>query len=159
MNIEETTFGPKTYLAIKKSISTDQIGDKTMYDEAGKKLGAYISQNDVLVTGPWSVIYFTWDEENKKTDIAIGFPVDGPQNVAGSEFSMVDIEKTKATVAVHMGSYDNLSKVHGELMEHAAEKGLKGEGLPVIAVEEYEVGPMSGQPEESWKTNVYHFHK
>ena len=45
MEIQEPTFGPKQYLAVKKTIATSQITDTAMYEKAIKKLGGYLAQN------------------------------------------------------------------------------------------------------------------
>ena len=65
MSIVETTFGPKRYLVLRKSIPTSQISDKQMYDEAGKKLSSYLQKSKLTPSGGWSVLYFSWDEKNE----------------------------------------------------------------------------------------------
>ncbi len=160
MTIQETTFGPKTYLALKKSISTDQISDKQMYDEAGIKLGAYIEAKDLKIVGPWTVLYFTWDQENKTTDIAIAFPVAEIGEVNDIELSIVEVPELKAAKETLSGSYEGLPAVHESLMAYSNEHGHneKVENSPVIAAEEYVVNAMQDPNPENWKTEVYYFH-
>ncbi len=157
--IKETTFGPKQYLVLRKSISTDQISDKQMYDDAGKKLGGFVAEKAINISGPWSVLYFKWDEANKETDIGIGFPIDGDVEVNDSEFSIIDIPEINASLNILIGSYEGLKKAHGELMEYTKEKGFQKGNSEVMAVEEYEIGPMSENvKEEDYKTNIYYLH-
>src|SRR6185369_7529342 len=104
-SIKETTFGPKTYLTLRKSITTDQITDKQMYDEAGKKLGMYMREHGMKPVGPWSVLYFFWDEVNKKADIGIAFPVHEPGVVSDPELSVVTIPESKVAMDTLKGAY------------------------------------------------------
>lgn len=158
MTITETTFGPRKYLALKKSISTSQISDKGMYDEAGKKLGEYMERNGIVPTGPWSVMYFTWDEAAKTTDMAIAFPVGEVSEVYDPEFSLIEILESKAALLVLEGSYEGLSDAHQKLVGYTEEKGYSDQGLTAIAVEEYVVGPMNDPAPANWKTNIYYIH-
>lgn len=158
MAIKETTFIKKSYLALKKSISIDKISDKQMYDEAGKKLGAYLQQNNLKPTGPWSVIYFTWDQENRKTDLAIAFPIDGLESVNDSEFSVVEIPESPAVMDTLKGSYEGLGNVHHALNVYMADHKLEMGNTP-MAVEEYAVDPMTESNPENWVTNIYYLHK
>ncbi len=158
MPIQETTFTPKRYLTLKKSISTSQISDKQMYDEAGKKLHTYLQKNNLSISGPWSVLYFSWDEVNKKTDIGIAFPVDGLTTVNDPELSIVDVPESKAAMDVLHGSYEGLGKIHHLLMNYAIKNGYDMSSVPVLAIEEYTVGPMSELSPENWETNIYYLH-
>lgn len=159
MAIIETTFGPKQYLALKKSISTDQVTDKSMYDVAGKKLGAYMQEHNITPIGPWSVIYFTWNEEEKKTDLAIAFPVSGLTEVNDPELSIVEIPQLNAAMDTLIGGYKNLGDFHMTLAQHVQQSGNFDNTLSVFALEEYEIGPMQNPDPTEWRTNVYHMHK
>ena len=158
MDIQETTFGPKKYLTLKKSISTDQVTDKAMYDQAGKKLGEYMGKNGIKPVGAWSVIYFTWDEANKKTDIGIAFPVAGVEAVNDPELSLVDVPQSQASMAVLKGDYSGLGATHEGLMKYTREKNFVTQNVPVMAIEEYLVSPMQDPMPQNWLTNVYYLH-
>ncbi len=158
MPITETTFGPKRYLTIKKPIATEAITDKQMYDDAGKKLGAYIKQNELQISGPWSVLYFIWDEINKKADIGIAFPIDGVHNISDPELSIVDIPPSKAAMDTLHGPYEGLGEVHRSLMKYAKEKGYNAINIPVMAVEEYAIDPTREVNPANWVTNIYYLH-
>lgn len=158
MDIQETSFGPKKYLAVKKSITTEQITDKQMYDEAGKKLREYMGKNAIKPAGAWSVLYFTWDEANKRTDVGIGFPVESITSTNDPELSIVDVPESTAAMAVLKGSYSGLGQTHQALMEYSAEFNPEMKNVPVMAIEEYIVDPMSGQPAQNYLTNIYYLH-
>lgn len=159
MPITEITFGPKKYLTLKKSIAISQVSDKDMYDQAGKKLGGYMAEHGLTPSGAWSVLYFTWDQAAGKTDLGIAFPVDGLEGVEDPGLSMVEIPECKAAMDVLHGSYEGLAAVHKGLMQYTREKEYSGQGLPVMAVEEYVVDPMQEPNPESLVTNIYYLHR
>lgn len=158
MAITETIFGPKKYLTLKKSIATSQVSDKDMYDQAGKKLGGYMQEHGIMPSGPWSVIYFSWDQAAGKTDIGIAFPVDSLESVEDSELSVVEIPECKAAMDVLHGSCEGLAATHRGLMQYVQEKGYDGQGLPAMAVEEYVIDPMRDPNPENLVTNIYYLH-
>lgn len=159
MAITETIFEPKRYLVLKKSIPASQITDKAMYDEAGKKLGAYIHAHGIETAGAWSVLYFTWDEATQHTDIGIAFPVKNVTTVDDPEFTLLDVPSATVAFSIHSGAYEGLGAEHQALMAYCTEKKyIKGD-LPVLAIEEYIVGPAQAPDPANWITNLYYFHK
>jgi effector-binding domain-containing protein len=160
MTITETTFGPKEYLAVKRSIPIADITNKQMYDEAGAKLGAFMQEQGIAPTGPWTVMYFTWDQEAGRTDIGIAFPVSATVNAAAleaNELHIVSVPETNASMIELHGSYDGLGKAHSEMMTYRSEHRQTTD-LSVIGVEEYNVGPMQDTNSENWITTIYYFH-
>jgi effector-binding domain-containing protein len=157
MDIKETTFGPKKYLTLRKSIAISQITDKEMYDEAGSKLGVYMRANELRPSGPWSVLYFSWDEAAKKAEIGIAFPIDGLDSVDDPELSVVEIPESKAVMATLRGPYEGLGKTHQALGRYLSENELETD-LPIMAIEEYIVDPMGEPDPEGWITNIYYLH-
>ncbi len=167
MTITETTFKANRYLALRKIVLISEVTNKDMYDEAGKKLGAYIAQNNLQISGPWTVMYFNWDMENMQSELAIAFPISNFGNGEGGvdntvitdpELSIVEVPESKASLGVMKGSYDALKDTHMALIEYAEAQGNSQGGLPVMALEEYLVGPMQDPNEENWTTNVYYMH-
>ena len=159
MSIQETTLGPRQYLTLRKKIATNAIADTAMYEQAGQHLGAYIQANGVSVAGPWSVLYFVWDEPANKAEIGICFPVEGVAQVNDPQLSLVTLPKTKAVMTALHGPYQGLGNTHQSLMRYIIERKLDNKGLPVLAVEEYIVNPMSEPNPENYVTNVYYLYK
>lgn len=170
MTITETTIEAKKYLVLRKIVPISKVTDKDIYDEAGKKLGAYIAANNLQISGPWSVMYFYWDMEKMETELGIAFPIsnfgngeggaEGSDNtiITDPELSIFELPEAKASLGVMKGSYDALKDTHMALIEYAQEHGNSQGDLPVMALEEYVVGPMQDPKEENWVTNVYYLH-
>lgn len=157
--IQETFFKPARYLVLRKIIPTSQITDKNMYDEAGKKLGAYLEKHHLKPSGPWSVIYFTWDEVSKKTDIGIAFPIKDEIQVDDVELSLIDIPGSKAALGTLRGAYDGLGALHHSLVEYCSNMNYSLNGQPVMAIEEYRVDPIHESNPQKWVTDVYYLHQ
>ncbi len=158
MSIQETTFGPKRYLTLRKSIAISQVSDHALYDEAGKKLGGYLKTHNINPAGPWTVLYFKWDQAAGQAELGISFPVEGIGNVGDPELELVDIAPCKAFTDSLHGPYSGLGDIHRSLMAYAKEKNYDKGGSSVLAVEEYVVDSMSDTHPTHWVTKVYYLH-
>ena len=159
-NIQETFFGPEQYLTVKKSIATSQISDATMYEDAGKIIRNYANAHSITLSEGWCVLYFTWDEEGKYAEIGIGIPMKSDNMATDPSLSIIDmfIPKTKASLAVLHGSYSGLGEIHQALMSYVKKQQFNTTAVPVIAVEEYVIDPMSESNPKNYITNVYYLH-
>lgn len=158
MSIQETTFGPKRYLTLRKSIAISEVSDHAMYDAAGKKLGGYLKTHTIVPAGPWTVLYFKWDQAAGQAELGISFPVEGVDNVDDPELELVDIPTCKAFTDSLHGPYSGLGDIHRSLMTYAKEKNYEKSGLPALAVEEYVIDGMSDPDPTRWVTNIYYLH-
>jgi effector-binding domain-containing protein len=158
MTIQETTFGPRQYLTLRKNISISQVADHAIYEEAGKILGAYMQLHQIKPAGPWTVLYFTWDPVVGQTEIGISFPIDHDiSSIKDSDLELVKIPHTKAVSDIHIGPYENLGITHRALMKYVAEHGLKT-SVPVLAVEEYTVDSVTESDSAKLRTTIYYLH-
>lgn len=158
MTFTETTFPGKKYLALKKSLTFADITNKQMYEEAGQKLGAYITSHGLTPTGPWTVIYFNWNMEANTTDIAISFPIANLESVDDAELSLVELPETKAVMMTLEGSYEGLSDAHMKTAQELTDKGHTYADH-AVAIEEYIVDPMHEPDPTKLRTNIYHLYK
>jgi effector-binding domain-containing protein len=154
MNIVEKTLPERTYLTVKKTIPFTEVTNKQMYDEAGQKLGTYIAEHGVTVTGPWTVLYFTWDLTAKKTSLGIAFPVAEGTKVKDEELSIVHVPEVRVVSGVYEGSYEHIKDAHEALILYLGEEGYSLYQDGVMAFEEYIVGPKEEKNPEQWKTVI-----
>lgn len=80
------------------------IRGTAMYEKAFKKLGGYLAQNKLSLSGRPAVLYFMWDEGNKKAEIGIAVPVTGLKSIDDPELTLVNVPPTKAALAVLLGT-------------------------------------------------------
>jgi effector-binding domain-containing protein len=146
--IQEVEFPEHTYATIRKTIGWDELEQfgKESFDSLGKAAGTRI-------TGTPTGIFYTWDQENKKTDAAAGFPVSGSDPVKGA--TMVTIPASQAYFIEHKGTFISSEKVHRALERHMAANG-KTENM---VIEEYIVGREQEPDSSKWVTNIYYILK
>ena len=72
--------------------------------------------------------YMNASADFSQFDIEWGFPVSEPLPVSG-EFYMSQTYEGKAIVATHKGSYNDIEKVYGAIMEYAKENSLGSTGV------------------------------
>ncbi len=153
MEIEQINFGPKTYLGIKKVMTFDEMRDGKNYEYALGKAMAYLGEKQMQPVGVPTSIYFTWDEENQKTEMGIAIPVEGLTEVDDVELELMTIEESKAIKAVHVGEYMKLKDAHEALMKYSQENSLE---FDKYAIEEYMSDPVKEPDQSKWVTNVYY---
>lgn len=154
MEIQKINFGPKKYLAWKKSIKIADLTDRTMYDQGYGKLFGYIGANQVEVVGAGTMLYFKWDEAAGETDIALAMPVNNLGPVNDEELSMVEVPESKALMGELKGSYEGLKALHGEIMAKIREEKLEN----WLAIEEYVTDPSKTKTEDLI-TRVYYLYR
>jgi effector-binding domain-containing protein len=153
MQVEQITFGPQKYIGLKTTVTFDELKEKNTYESAYGKIMAYFQAINIQPVGAPVTIYFSWDEENKKTDIGIGFPVNDLDLVEDDDLELITVEESKATKTVHVGDYMKLKDTHAGMMEWLKENSLES-GSYVI--EEYQTSPDSEPDMEKWMTNIYY---
>lgn len=151
-------FG-STYYVVRKEINWDEM--KEFYPAAFEKSYGYMEQNCVNPAGPAVGLYYTWDEENKRTDVAAGFP----SNVAVDTASAIDTLRINGTNMivysnrieyVHVGDYEKTGSGH-----EAIEKYLNKKNVEVLepVLEVYRIGPDLNPDPAEWQTDIVYYYR
>lgn len=156
MEITQTSFGPRHYLAVKQSVAIKDIANKDIYDLAYARLFGYLGQRGVAATGPGAILYLDWNEGAGRAEIAIALPVAGLEESGDPDIAILDIPVTPAVMGVLHGSYDGLKAAHDAIHAYLKEKGLDYTGF---AIEEYVVDPMTVKDQGELATNIYYLAK
>lgn len=143
----------QTYLAIRKTISWDEIGD--FFGTNMPALGAELGNRQLQPVGPPSGIYWSWDEENQITDMAVAMPVSG--DVQGDDkFSVINLPASNVLMADYFGAYEEMEPVHMALDQYVKENNLEhGE----VVLEEYITDPGMEPDTAKWHTRVIYYLK
>lgn len=160
MDIKEITFPATTYAAIKKEVSFDQLKDKELYGEMFSNIFAFTGLTGLELTGAPSTIYFTWDEENKKTDLAGALPISNDISSVDANqdgIEVVKLEGGKAAMAEHWGPYEKLEETHKAMWDYIGGRDDIDYGEAVV--EEYVTDPGQEPDETKWLTKVYYILK
>jgi effector-binding domain-containing protein len=155
MEITETTFGPRTYLFVRKAPAISEIANKELYDSAFNKLSEYGRAHNLPPHGPGAVLYFSWNVAENKAEIGIGYPVAEETALEDAELELLAIPQLPAVQGVLRGSYSGLAAAHGELNAYLAAHGLAQGSAPLFAIEEYTAMSVN---EAELVTTISYFH-
>lgn len=151
--IEEGTVDAKTYLAIRKTVGWDEIGN--MFQIGMPALGAELEKQKLQMVGAPSGIYWSWDEENKQTDMAVAMPIAAQAN-GGGEMSVITLPASNVIMSDYYGSYEEMEPIYTAMdmyvKQHMLEQGE-------VVVEEYLTDPMSEPDTAKWHTRVIFYIK
>ena len=149
--INEVTSEPKTYIGIKKTLTFKQL--TPFFMENYPKLYADIQKEGLQPSGPPSGLYYTFDENTMKTEVAAAAPVMGLKSKPGS-WQTFTIKGGKALEVDYHGSYNDLGAAHNQIKAHIIDKKMKF--IPPV-VEEYVTDPGTEKDTSKWLTKIYYF--
>ncbi|MCD8529232.1 MAG: SRPBCC family protein [Chitinophagales bacterium] len=148
--IKTENYSGKTFIGIKEE--TDITGISTFYATNFEKIMA----TGIKMEGGYpSGIYYTWDMENMKTNLAAAIPVaSNTQAPVGTE--KITLPAGKVLVYDYYGDYENMMKAHEEIEIYMTQNNIEYKG-PVL--EEYITDPMEEKDPSKWLTKIYYFVK
>jgi len=152
--IRETTFGPKSYLIVRREVKMENISDKDLWEKAYEKTYGYAKEHNIKIVGAGSAIYYSWDMEKGVTGMGIGFPVEGNPESKDEDISIYRVKESKAIAALHRGAYEKLKETHGEVMQYMTKQGFD----TTLTIEEYTVSSMEKPDQKDWETNIFYLH-
>jgi len=147
-NVEKVKWSAKTYVAIQKEIPMAQLSD--FYMQNFPTLWSTVTQKGAKPLGAPSGIYYKWDEENMRTDVAAALPVNRPVG----DFKVIKLPSGTAYAVDYFGPYEQMLYPHMAFDKFFKEKGLKM-GFPVV--EEYLTDPSKESDSSKWHTKIYYF--
>lgn len=151
VEVSTVTLEPMTFVGYRAEVAIDDM--QSAYDEA--KIGS-MYEAIMMVTqevGPMATLYYVWDEENNRTEMAVAVQVPAGTEVPGFEtFETTEMMAAKAT---HTGTYDNIGETHEAMMGYVAENGY-GWDETNPSMEVYTVGMGDTENEDDLVTEIYH---
>lgn len=144
MSVTLIDFTEHHYVAIREEI--DITGIETFF---GTNFGK-IMESGVTILGSPTGLYYTWDMENMRSDLAAAIPV-AKGTVAPSGTKIIIVPAGKALLIDYYGPYENVGTAH-ELMEtYLLSNNLEFAGP---AIEEYVTDPDTESNPSKWLTKV-----
>lgn len=149
-NIQEVTFPATNYASLRQKV---KFADMTNYFENayGKIYAAAATRVDT--TKPSAAIYYTWDTENKESELAAAFPVNGTEDIKGLD--MVNIPQSPAYLVEYRGGYSGSEAAHMAIGEHMAKNGKEMK----MVVEQYVISAHTEPDSSKWVTRIYYILK
>lgn len=151
--IVETQW-PATYFIVKREeVAFDQIG--SFFRSQMPSLGEAIGKSGINMAGAACGLYYSWDEDNRVTDMAVAVPV-AEGTMAPNGFDAVGVGPSKALMVAYYGAYEKSDNAHYALNDYM---GARGDSLNQLVIEEYVTDPATEPDTGKWLTNIYYLIK
>jgi effector-binding domain-containing protein len=147
--VKELEFPGKRYAIVKGTVSFDEM--QQFYGQSYGIIKQAMKKKWAKTKGAPVGFYYSWDEQNKKTELAAGMPTN--RKVETGDVQTLKIEPSKALVIEYMGGYSSLPFAHKALGYHL-QKTNRELKLPII--EEYVTDPMAEPDSSKWLTKIYY---
>jgi effector-binding domain-containing protein len=139
------------FVSIRRTLPMDEI--PTFYAESLPKIMAAANTEKMTVAGAPSGLYWTFDDVNNTTDMAVSIPMTEEKKL-GKEFKLYKIGGNKALVINYMGDYGNIKEAHIAMKAYMA--GNKLQTIPPI-IESYLTDPGTEPDTSKWITKLIYF--
>jgi len=147
--VKESEFKGGRYAVIKGKVSFSEM--QQFYGSSFAEIQESVKKKWAKVTGPPIGMYYTWDEQNKQTELAAGMPTN--RKVETDNVKTIKIETSKAMLIEHSGSYETIPQAHKALGYYVQKNKLD---LKFPVIEQYLSDPMS-EPDPSKRiTKIYY---
>jgi effector-binding domain-containing protein len=148
--VKSVNFGAKRYAALQQEVQFHEMQD--FFDTAFKTIENTRRKKGLRAVGAPSGLYYSWDEQNLKSNMAAVVPVN--RNISSGDVKTIRMSKAKAYSIDYQGPYSGSVYAHRALDYYLKKNGLKWKP-PVI--EEYVVGPATEADSTKWLTKIYYF--
>lgn len=147
--IQTTNWAEKQYVAARSTVDMEKVPEflGQHYGRIMQGLGSAGAQ----MTGAPSGLYYTWDEQTGKTDMAAAIPVSGPVQIADTE--MITIPAGKTLMIDYYGDYEKMGDAHLAMDQYIQETGVS---VKSPAIEEYISDPSTEPDTSKWLTRIYY---
>jgi hypothetical protein len=150
LEIKRVDFPGVYYLGQRKEIGMDEM--EAHFANLMPAIGAAFADGRVAMQGAPTALYYTWDEENRRSDMAIGIPAAPGTTLAG--LTALEIPASQALQIDYYGPYEGVGAAH-----YAMDDYLKANGLTfkAPALERYVTDPATEPDTSQWLTEVIYF--
>jgi len=149
--IQSEEFPERRYLGIRAQIGFEEM--EAFQQEKMADLQQFIRAENIQLAGAYSHLYYDWNEENEKTDMAIAMPVKDAPGTMPEAISLITLPAGKYLFVDHQGDYSDLGEPHEMIAQYIEDKNLDGR---VPACEEYRIGPREESNPQEWLTRIYY---
>jgi effector-binding domain-containing protein len=152
--IKEIDFPSRTFLAKRGTISFSEV--PSFFGKNLPVMFAELGKAGLQPAGAPCGLYFSWNPETQKTDMAAALPLapgTTPPTVKGTEQIKAE---GKALQLSYYGDYQKLEIAHGAIDDYMKEKNIEWNNL---TIEEYITDPKAEPDTAKWLTNIYYLIK
>lgn len=137
------------YIGVRETVTFDKITE-FFKNSLGPAFEAVQSKN-IETAGMPCGLYFVWDMENNRTDMAGAIPVKTKAEIEG--FTTFELPAGKALTVDYYGDYSGSEAAHNAIDRYAEANGIRT-GMPVV--EEYVTDPEQEPDPSRWLTRIFY---
>jgi effector-binding domain-containing protein len=146
-------FAGGKYLGVREETKISAID--AFFGKAMPVVVEGVKKANAEIVGPASGVYYSWEPDKDKTDVAAAFPIKSEVKApAGTTY--FTIPASKSLTIDYMGGYSNMQAAHDALAAYIKSNNLT-QTSPVL--EEYVKDAMSEQDSTKWLTRIIYFVK
>lgn len=148
--ISEIALNQRFFITSRSEVAIENI--QQYYSQNISGLYQKALDNKIVVTGMPCALFYKWDENTKKSDMAAALPTLAEMDVPGSE--AVNIMPKLALKIEYKGEHSKTGIAHMAMDEYMLDHRLRND-IPVI--EEYMTDPAKEPDPSLWVTNIYYY--
>ena len=118
------------------------------------KVGQFVAENNITVSGSAFVIYHKWDEENNTVMFSCAMPTPNKVVTTTSDILTGQLEPFKAVKTTLKGDYSNLKEAWDKGMKYIEQYNLVFDE-DGVAIESYVTDPSNEPNPAKWITEIY----
>jgi effector-binding domain-containing protein len=149
-NVEVINYPNKIYATIRQVTEIDNL--KNFFSQSYASIVSAIEMNRVKKTGMPCALYYDWDEQHSKTDVAAAIPVN--RKFESKITKIIEFPTRQAYKVNYYGPYEGLAGAHMALTVYFEQNGLE---MSAPVIEEYTTDPQSQPDPSKWLTVIYYF--
>lgn len=148
--ITEVYQGTKNYIMSRQVVDIDKV--QQFYTQNLTALFMKTQGADLEMDGMPSSLFYSWDDVNGKTDMAVAFPLKEPTNIPGTIAQT--ISDGKALVVDYYGDSDKMAPVHIAIQDYMRDHNLL---INYPIVQEKITDPEKEKDPTKWLTKVTYY--
>jgi effector-binding domain-containing protein len=148
--IQKVKFPARKYAAIRAEVTFSDMSG--FFSKSYQDIEMAIRKKFARKVGAPAGLYYTWDEQSMKSDMAAGIPVNRP--VALENVKTIGLPASTAYLVDYYGSYEGSIYAYEALDLYFSKNGLK---MKPPVVEEYITNPQAEPDTSKWLTKIYFF--
>ncbi len=149
--ITETELPAATYIAYRTETSTDSVG--VLFPRWMPQVYDYVKAHKLEMAGAPAGLYYSWDPEHKKTDMAVAIPVKKADKADG-DYKVLTVPASKVVKLDFYGAYDEkMAAAHTQINDYIVAHKLTKQP-PVI--EAYVTDPGAEKDPAKVLTEIYY---
>lgn len=154
LTVKEVDFPATYYLVKRATVAMKDMG--THFQTVMPEVGMAFANAGLEMAGTPSGLFYSWDEEQQNSDLAIGIPAAAGSTLDGLE--AISLPAGRALQIDYVGPYEGTGAAHEAMYAYLGANGLEAD---VPAIERYlaDPGPETETDPNKWMTQIVYLLK